>query len=445
MDDLLDIAQHAVRAATGAGAEWADAYCGRLRHADVGMDNSSILDCHIVRDHGLGIRAFYHGGMGFATVQDLSPAAVTQCGEDAARMARAAHPDPDFVRLPEPSDAPPIAGLFCDEVAGLPAERVVEWCCQAIAEAREVTGEARVSGGAGFTVGEGALASSTGIALARPGTKIDLSVEVTIQRDDEVGFYFDFDVARRLDDFAPAGLGASAAREALRFLGARPVTTGLMDLVLGPLTAGQFLGAIIGAANAESIQRRRSFLQDRAGTAIGPECLTIRELPFWPAGLNSSSHDGEGVAKQEMALLDRGVLTAYLHNSYTAQKAQAPNNAHGTRGGYTGAVGIGLSNLQILPGDRPAAELVAEVQDGLYISYAGLAPDATSGEVSATVDFGFRILKGEVCYPVKMAMVGGNAFTMLGSLDAVSSDYREEPGSITPSLRLRGIQVAGAG
>lgn len=445
MPDILELAQLAVSAAMKAGAEWADAYCGVVRHADVGVDNSSILDCHVVRDYGLGIRAFYKGGMGAATVQSLEPEAIRSIGEEAARIAKVAHGDPDFVALPEPSDASEIPGLFDDQIAGLPAETVVQWCREAIEEARSVDPQARVSGGAGFTVGEGALASSTGVALTRPGTKVEISLEAIIQREEQVGFYFDYDVARRMADFVPQGIGEKATREALRYLGAQPVETGRMTLVLGPLAVAEFLGATIGAASAENIQRRRSFLIDREGTKIASDCLTVQEVPFYPAGISSSSHDGEGVAKQDLTLIDRGVLTTFLHNSYTAQKAGVPNNAHAIRGGYTGAVGIGVSNLRLGLGNCTEAELIAEIEDGLYISYAGLAPDQASGEVSATVDFGFKIINGELAYPVKTAMVGSDVFTMLAALDAVSSDYREEPGTIIPSLRLRDIQVAGGG
>jgi PmbA protein len=205
------------------------------------------------------------------------------------------------------------------------------------------------------------------------------------------------------------------------------------------------LGAVIEAASADHIQRQRSFLIGREGLPIAADCLTVREVPFWPAGISSTSHDGEGVAKQDMVLLEGGVLTAFLHNSYTAHKAGVPNNAHAMRGGYGGGVGIGVSNLQVDRGTRPEADLIADLDDGLYINFAGLAPNPSSGEVSATVDFGFRIIKGEIAYPVKTAMVGSEAFTMLGAIDAVSSDYREEPGTIIPSLRLHGIQVAGGG
>ncbi|MEI6499535.1 MAG: metallopeptidase TldD-related protein [Armatimonadota bacterium] len=203
--------------------------------------------------------------------------------------------------------------------------------------------------------------------------------------------------------------------------------------------------AAAGAASAANIQRRRSFLIGYEGQRLGSDCLTIKEVPFCPAGISSSSHDGEGVAKHDLTLLDAGVLTTFLHNSYTAHKAGVPNNAHAVRGGYSGAVGIGVSNIFVTPGDRPEAELIAEVENGLYINYAGLAPDQASGEVSATIDFGFRIINGECAYPVKTAMVGSDVFEMLGAIDAVSSDYREEPGMIIPSLRLRDIQVAGGG
>lgn len=445
MPDILELAQLAVSAAMKAGAEWADAYCGAVRHADVGVDNSSILDSHVVRDYGLGIRAFYRGGMGASTVQSLDPEAIRKCGEEAARIAKIAHPDPDFVSLPEPSEAPEVEGLFDDAIAGLPAETVVQWCREAIEECRQTNPKARISGGAGFSVGEGALASSTGVALKRPGTKVEISIEAVIQQDDEVGFYFDYDIARRMEDFQPVGIGAAATREAERFLGARHMETGRMPVVLGPLAAAEFLGAVIGAASAENVQRNRSFLINRDGTRIASTCLTIREVPFHRAGISSSSHDGEGVGRRNLTLVDQGVLTTFLHNSYTANKAGVENNAHAVRGGYSGGVGIGVSNLQIEPGQRTEKELIGEISDGLYISFASLAPDPASGEVSATVDFGFKIVNGELAYPVKTAMVGGQGLTMLSAIDAVSSDYREEPGTIVPSLRIRDVQVSGGG
>ena len=106
-------------------------------------------------------------------------------------------------------------------------------------------------------------------------------------------------------------------------------------------------------------------------------------------------------------------------------------------------MGIGASNLQIQPGDRPEADLIAEVDDGLYIAYAGLSPNSVTGEVSTTVDFGYRIQKGELTHPLSTTLIGSNAFELLEGIDAVSSDYRQEPGMILPSIRVKAVQVAG--
>jgi len=58
------------------------------------------------------------------------------------------------------------------------------------------------------------------------------------------------------------------------------------------------------------------------------------------------------------------------------------------------------------------------------------------------VDAGFRIEKGELTYPLKSTMVAGHALEWLRNLDAVSSDYREEPGLILPTVRIPSVRVA---
>jgi predicted Zn-dependent protease len=42
-------------------------------------------------------------------------------------------------------------------------------------------------------------------------------------------------------------------------------------------------------------------------------------------------------------------------------------------------------------------------------------------------------------------MVGGNLLDILQNIDAISSDYREEPGNRMPTLRIRDVQVSSGG
>ena len=443
MPDILDIAQLAVQAAMRNGAEFADASVGSGISVGVDLENSSLKECEVVRDYGIGVRAFYRGGMGTATTTSLSEEAARTVGRQAAEMAKATHGDPDFVCLPDPQPWEEVPGRWDDAVAGLPVGVVVQWCRAGIEEARQIAPEVALEGGAGLDYGEKAIASSTGVAYSTRGTSVDINFFAVVQRGDDVGAYFEFDAARRLEDFKPEGVARIATETALRFLGSRQIAKARMPLVLGPMAVSGLIGAVIGSSNAESVQRRRSFMVNRAGTQIAAPCLTVREEPFIPGGLSSTGIDGEGVPKRARALIDKGVLTTYLHNSYTANKEGVENTAHARRSGSSAGVGIGPSNLHIMPGNRTEKELIADIEDGLYIDYGGLQPDSTNGDISATVDFGFKIENGEIAYPVATTMVGTDVFEMLGNIEAVSSDYREEPGSITPSLRIRDIMIIG--
>lgn len=445
MGELLDLAQAAVEAAQAAGADFCDAYCSDTTEVSVEVEKSSINYCATIRDQGLSVRAFVNGGQGFATVQQLTARAARESARRAVAMARAAHPDPDFARLPDPMEAEEVPELFDEEMAGLDAGAFVDWCLRGIDEARAVADDAIVQGGAGVGWGESALASSTGVALSRRGSSAGLSFFVIIARGDDIGTYFEQDMARRMADLEIGGIGRKAAREALRQLGSRPVPTARVPLVLGPLAAMSLIGSVIGAAEAEGVQRSRSWLAGREGDRIASEVLTVREEPLVPAGLRSSEYDGEGMARRPRALIDRGLLTTYLHNSYTAFKAGVEPTGHASRGGYASTVGISPSNLQTLPGEKTEAQLISEIDEGIYVAYAGISPNAVTGEVSTTLDFGFRIQGGECTTPISTTLIGSTGDELLSKIDAVSSDYREEPGLILPSIRIRDIQIASEG
>lgn len=442
MSDLLIVAQKAVDAAMSAGADFADAWCSEYREVGVGVENTSLRECEVQRSYSISVRAYSRGGMGLSYAETHNMADVIDCGRLAADLARIADPDLDFVALPEPAAIPaPVDGLFDDKVAGLSVRDVVAWCTSAIEEAREIAPEVRLEGGADLTVGASAIASSTGIGLSREGTSAEISFQSIVFEGNDIGVYFEYDTARRLADFVPAGVAAKATSEARKYFGGRSIGTRRLPIVLGPMAASGLLFSTIQAANAESVQRDRSFLSGKEGRKIASELLTIRECPFVPGGISSQIYDGEGTPKTERDLISSGILTSYLHNSYTANKAKVANTGHGSRGG-SGKIGISFANPQVACGTRTLAELIADIDEGLYVDYGGLQPEMASGDISATVDFGFKIENGKLAYPVSTTMIGSDAFELLGKIDAVSSDYREEPGMIVPSLRILDIQVA---
>ncbi len=132
------------------------------------------------------------------------------------------------------------------------------------------------------------------------------------------------------------------------------------------------------------------------------------------------------------------MLKTYLHSHYTARKSGEENTGHSTRGG------IAPTNVIPTLGEKTAAQIIGEVEDGIYVALGNPVPDTASGQLSALVDAGFRIERGELTHPLKNTMVAGHALELMGAIDAISSDYRAEPGRVLPTVRVQAMKVASA-
>jgi predicted Zn-dependent protease len=160
-----------------------------------------------------------------------------------------------------------------------------------------------------------------------------------------------------------------------------------------------------------------------------------------PGGNASGAVDGEGTRRRPFPLLEGGVVAAYLLDAYTARRLGQPNNGCHTRG-YGGPGGIGPANLRFARGERPAADLLREVEDGVFVD-SFPSPDPATGNMSSMVDYGIEIRGGELGRGLKGTMIGSTFREFLANVDAVSSDAREEPGQVYPTIRVRDVQIAG--
>ena len=434
----LDVCAECVEKAVRLGAEWCDVSAGAARDISVTIEKSGIKTADAGQGEDVAIRVFVKGGMGYAVVSGRDRHDIDSTVERAVALAKEATPDPDFKRLPSPQPAAEVEGLFDDRIAGMSVEEVVRIAVANIEAAKAMEPEVNLSGHVSISVGEGALASSAGVRLESRGTEIDADIEALVKRGSDTGYFYDFDFGRHVADCRLEAVSASAVTGARRFLGARRIHSGRMTLVLGPLAAYGFLGGIVGAANAESIQRGRSYLCGKVGEKIASKHLTVVDNGLMPRGVRSGAHDGEGTRRRPLVVVENGGLVSLLHNSYTAGKACAESTGHGTHSG-----GIAPTNLRPALGEKTAAEIIKEVKEGIYLESGEIRADPASGDISASIDFGFYVKDGQVQYPVESAMMGGNILDLLTRLDAVSSDAREEPGILMPTLRIQDVQIAG--
>jgi PmbA protein len=438
-DDLLKIAEMACEAAISAGAEFADAFAERGRELSVSVEKNEISSSDARTSASVSVRAFVAGGTGWWSASTVAEGVAREAGRQAAELAKAAEPDPDFSSLVSPAPYPTVDRLFDPAVASLGIREVAGWITRNVDSALAVAPDAVVSGDAGTRWREAALANTLGVRAVQRTTSASVSAQVVIRQNGDVGSFYEWDSARNLPDLSPDEIGTKAAREALRYLKSRSAETATLPVIFGPLASRGLLMGLCGAASAEDVQRKRSFLVGKKGEAVASELVTLIDNALIPGGLSSAAFDGDGYPHRPITLVDRGVLQTYLHSNYTAHKSGEENTGHATR------AGISPSNVCPALGPSTAAEIIAEVDDGIYVALGQPSPDTASGQISALVDAGFRIRRGELTYPLKNTMVAGHALEVLKAIDAISSDYREEPGMIMPTVRVARMRVASGG
>jgi PmbA protein len=439
VDLLKNLATIACEAAISDGAEFADVGAWDTRSLAVDIRANTIKSCDASRHAAISVRAIYRGGTGWSSTDEMDEGSAIKAGKKAAALAKVAEPDPDFISLVAPAENyPEVPGLADPTIETMDIRRIIKYAVENIDSALAVSSEAIVEGGFSAQYNASAIVNSLGVSLGKESSRIGGYTMVVIRRGDDVGSFYDFDSARVLEDFAPDGIGARAAQKALKFLGARKIETQRMPIILGPIAASSIFNSIVLNADAEEVQRGRSFMAGKVGEKIASDIITITDDPLIPRGLASRPWDLEGAPSKPLIVVENGVLKTYLYSSYTAGKAKVAITGHGTRSGNAVP-----SNIVPKLGSMTSEEIIRSTKHGLYIDIGGIVPNSTTGDVSRTVDFGFVIENGELAYPVASTMIGGNFLDMLKNVDAISSDYREEPGNIMPTIRIQDVLVAG--
>src|SRR5205807_1534701 len=146
-------------------------------------------------------------------------------------------------------------------------------------------------------------------------------------------------------------------------------------------------------------------------------------------------------------LFDGGALQGFLHNTYTGRRSGAGSTGSAVRGGFKTTPGVGARALTLVPGERGAEQVLADVGDGLLVqSMQGLhsGTNPVSGDFSVGVE-GLMVRNGELAEPVREATMASTLQRMLLDVVVVGSDLEWLPGGAAGvTLAIRDVTLSGA-
>jgi PmbA protein len=338
--------------------------------------------------------------------------------------------------------------LWSDRLEGVPTARKIELAKELERLARAADSRVRVDdSNYSDSFGEAAVATTTGIRVSGRENGCYLSVGTLADDGDETQTGFGFSVGRDVDELDIEKAAREAADRATRLLGATKPASRRVTVVLDPFVTAQFLGIIGGTLNGDSVVKGRSLFANRLGDQVASPLVTLVDDPTNPLAYTATDIDGEGLAARRNVLIDRGTLGMFVQSSYSARRMGVATTGNGTRGGYAGSPGAGCLALQVVPGTRSQAEIVAGIDDGILIQqvqglHSGVNP--VSGDFS-TGAAGITIANGTLGAPVREFTIASTLQKMLLDIAEVGGDLEWLPMRATGvSLVIHDVTMSGA-
>jgi len=452
--EYMDLAVYAAELAKKSGADAAEAYITDSNEVSIDVSNREVELVNSSSDAGIGIRVLKDQKMAFGTSNDLSKSSIKDMVLNLIHKVPF-HTSDEFNVIPGKefgylegdwsrytdllSYDPKIEAVSVQDKI----KRAILIEASALDYSPKVAGVMRVR----YLDQESYayLANSNGIAGCFPtsGCGGFANVRAVEGNDSQSGTQFGIKV--KYDDFDPVWVGKRAAEKAIGMLGAKPIKSCEVPMVVSPEVGTPLFGYIVGMLDADLVQKGKSLFADKVGERVAADIFTLVDDGKLKGGLSTNPVDREGIPRQATPLLVNGVLKTYLYDCYTAHKGKTHSTGNRTGGSYRSIGGIGSTNLYFPQGEMNPEDILKGIKDGFYITvafglHAGI--DDISGDFSIPAA-GFKIEGGQKTYPIRGINIGGNLFDFLKSIDRVGNDMTWVQSIGCPTFSVESIKIGG--
>ncbi|MEY3616168.1 MAG: hypothetical protein RLZZ518_1171 [Actinomycetota bacterium] len=444
--DLQAIADRIV--AQAKPGEHIEAYVGRGGETSVRVYEGALEHFVSAQSDGVGIRVIKDGRTGTAYAGTLDATAVAEVLAEARDNVQFGTVD-EFAGLASPDGVEPVPQKFWDDdLANFPTEGKVDLTKDL--ERRALAADSRVrTESANYDDGwdESAFATTSGIRTSGRSNSCYVSVVTLADDGDETQTGFGFSVGDSPKDFNLDKAAREAADRATRLLGATKPTTKRTTIVLDPYVTSQFISVLSSAFSGENVSKGRSIFAERLGEQVAVPFFTLVDDPTNKLAYTATDIDGEGLAARRNVLIEDGVLKMFVHSSYSARRMKTTSTGNATRGGFAGSPGVGCLAMQVTPGAKSQAELIASIDDGVLIQevsglHSGVNP--ISGDFSTGAS-GMTIVNGAVGAPIREFTIGSTLQRMLHDIVAIGNDVDWLPmRAVGLSLVINDVTISGS-
>lgn len=445
---LSELAAELLAQAKKQGANEAEIMVAEGQTFSVQVRLSAVECLTKAKEKRLGVRVFFGKRSASTSTSDFSKDSLDRLVADTCALAKAVAEDQTSGLPPPAQMAKDQPDLDLYDPIELKTDHQIEIARRAEAAAMESDPLITNSEGAEFNSSSGRvlLANSLGFEGQYRSSSFSVSVSPIATGSNGGGMQRDswYAVQRKFGKLdSPEAVGQEAAKRALRRLGARKVATCRVPVIFDQETAGSLLSNLCGAVSGYALYKGASFLIDRLGTKLAPNFVTVYDDGRMVGGLGSHPFDGEGLPTRKTTLMERGMLTSYLLDTYSGRKLGLESTGNASRG-VGDSPSVGPTNFYLQPGRTDPGDIIRSVRRGLYVTeLIGFGVNMVTGDYSRGAA-GLWIENGELVYPVEEITIAGNLKQMFADIEVVGNDLEFRGRIASPTIKIREMTVAGS-
>ena len=388
-----------------------------------------------VADHTLSIsvRAVVDGRTARATTNKTDDESLRRVVAAAATLARHQPENPDLLPMLGPQKYQKVARYFDATATENPMDRAraVTRVCK-MADKKKQTAAGIFASGSHQSV----LANSRGLFASHQYTDAEFSV--TILEDKSSGWAKSSSPDIR--DIHPDELAESASNKAIASRNPRVLEPGHYTAILEPSAVLDVIGSLFLDFAGTSILDKRSCLNDRMGKKLFGENVTLWDDVYHPYQLGAP-YDGEGLPRQKILLVDRGVPKNLVYSRTTAKKMKAKPTGHGLP--LPNEYGEAPMNLVFSGGDKTVDDMVRSTERGILVTRVWYIREVDPYEkilTGMTRDGTFLIENGRIAAGIRNFRFNQSVIEMLSNVEmlgpAVRAAGEESFEMVVPAMKV---------
>jgi PmbA protein len=241
--------------------------------------------------------------------------------------------------------------------------------------------------------------------------------------------------------FDPQKLAARASEKAHLAVNARELPPGRYTVILEPAAVLDLVGFLFYDFAATALEDKRSCLNDRMGKQLFGKNISIADDVYHPLQ-QGAPFDGEGLPRQHVLLVDRGIPKNLVYSRATAKAARKKPTGHGFA--LPNEYGEAPMNLVFTGGDSSVEKMIASTDRGLLVTRLWYIREVDPYEkvmTGMTRDGLFLVEKGRVTGAVRNFRFNQSLIEMLNNVEllgpAVRATGEEAFEMVVPAMKIR--------